>query len=129
MLAEMKEHKMTQDQIAVQCNVKKAFVSRMVCAQRRDPDFLQKRKSKERAKAEKTNSVVVESEKLLDSAEDIWTAKQISDAVEERSNIKVLPQFVCKVLRNRLGLGYRQIKRTAYCGNNERSLVLRCLYA
>lgn len=74
MLAEVKATRMSQKDAAIKYNCKEALVSRMVCAQRRNPDFLQKRQQKEQEKATKTEMVLRESESLLSEKKDIWTS-------------------------------------------------------
>ena len=51
------------------------------------------------------------------------------DSIQSSENVKVGKEFVCKTLREQLGLRYRRIKKVAFAGNIDRSLVLRRLYA
>lgn len=49
--------------------------------------------------------------------------------VSKSHGIKVSNSYVCQVLRNDIGLGYRQIKKVPYLGNTIRCLILRQMYA
>jgi transposase len=73
--------------------------------------------------------VLQETHALLSEQKDIWTLSQISDQIRRKSNVSIANHFVGKVLRDQVGLKYRRVKTTAFAGNNNRSLALRCLYA
>lgn len=49
----------------------------------------------------------------------------VARKVETEHNFRPTNRFVCKVFRNDLGMKYKKVKKIAFQGNSERSLVLR----
>ena len=56
---------------------------------------------------------------------DIWSLSQVKSIVETRHNIIVSKRLVASVLKNQFDMRFHKVKRVAFKGNSERSLVVR----
>ena len=56
---------------------------------------------------------------------DIWSLSQVRSIVNTRHNIIVSKRLVASVLKNQFDMRFHKVKRVAFKGNSERSLVVR----
>ena len=60
-----------------------------------------------------------------ENMQDIWSLKQIRNTIESNHDLIVSKSLVASVLRNRFDMRFHKVKRVAFKGNSERSLVVR----
>jgi hypothetical protein len=88
-----------------------------------------KRKLKEDEKLAKVVAVKAEIQRCIEAGQNIWRREQIVDAVRLTHNVDVKDDFVSKVMRQGFQMRYRKIKKVAFQGNSDRSLIIRQQFA
>ena len=88
-----------------------------------------KRKLKEDEKLAKVVAVKAEIQRCIEAGQNIWRREQIVDAVRLAHGVDVKDDFVSKVMRQGFQMRYRKIKKVAFQGNSDRSLIIRQQFA
>ena len=57
--------------------------------------------------------------------QDIWSLNQVRNTIESKHNFIVSKRLVASVLKNQFDMCFHKVKRVAFKGNSERSLVVR----
>ena len=74
-------------------------------------------------------AVKAEIQRCIEAGQNIWRREQIVDAVRLTHNVDVKDDFVSKVMRQGFQMRYRKIKKVAFQGNSDRSLIIRQQFA
>ena len=61
----------------------------------------------------------------IENEEGIWSINQVKGAVLAKHDCVLPRRLVASVLRDRFGMRFHKVKRVAFKGNSERSLVVR----
>ena len=57
--------------------------------------------------------------------QDIWSLNQVKVTIESKHDFIVSKRLVASVLKNQFDMRFHKVKRVAFKGNSERSLVVR----
>ena len=60
-----------------------------------------------------------------DNDQNIWSLNQVRDAIENQSGVNASKKLVSSIMKNHFDMRFYKIKRVAFKGNSERSLVVR----
>ena len=121
----MKVDYLTHESAAIKYNTKVSSVRKIVRAFKHKADYEGELLEKQAKKEERLAAAVSTIEGFLDRNEDIWTLKQVADAVAARHEVKLGPRVLSNVLKSHFDMRFRKVKRIPFKGNSERSLVVR----
>ena len=92
---------------------------------KKNPKYFKEVQAKEKKKEERVEKVIDAAQDILKQQTIIERAAQVECLVQQRHDIIVPVHQVRRMLRQNMGLKYKKIKKVAYQGNSERSMVLR----
>ena len=121
--------KLAQREVAAKFGVTARLVSRLVVADRKDPEFRQRTRARDAKRREKLRAVLELGLRKLGEGESMFRAADIQAEVLEQRGIKASPTYICGVLRHDIGAKYARVKRVPFLGNSPRCLLLRRHYA
>ena len=121
--------KRSHAEVAIAFNVTSRLVGRLIRDFRKQDDPATKRKLKEDEKLAKVVAVKAEIQRCIEAGQNIWRREQIVDAVRLAHGVDVKDDFVSKVMRQGFQMRYRKIKKVAFQGNSDRSLIIRQQFA
>ena len=61
----------------------------------------------------------------MDRGEDIWSLKQVAEAIKTQHGVKLNHDIISSVLKDYFNMRFHKVKRVPFKGNAERSLVVR----
>ena len=88
-------------------------------------DYVQELIDKQVKKETKINATALTIQSFKENNKDIWSLKYVKDAVETEHGLVASKKFVANIMRNNLDMRFHKVKRVAFKGNSERSLVVR----
>ena len=73
----------------------------------------------------KTTVAVRTIQSFKDNDQCIWSINQVRGAIEAQSGVNASKRFVSSVLRSHFDMRFHKVKRVAFKGNSQRSLLVR----
>ena len=116
---------LTFESAAIKYNTNVSTVRKIVRSFKHKPDYEGELLGKQAKKEERLTAAVSTIEDIMNRNEEIWTLKQVADAVLARHEVKLGPRVLSNVLKSHFDLRFRKVKRIPFKGNSERSLVVR----
>ena len=121
----IKVDKLTHASTAIKFSVTASAVRQIVRNFRDKGDYVQELLDKQINSEAKTTMAVSTIQSFKDNDQCIWSINQVRDAIEAQSGVNASKRFVSSVLRNHFDMRFQKVKRVAFKGNSERSLVVR----
>ena len=121
----VKVDNLTHASVAIKFSICAGTVRKIVRSFKVKDDFVQELLDKQFNTEAKFTAAVNTIQDYKANKQDIWSLKQIRNTIESKHNFFVSKRLVACVLRNRFDMRFHKVKRVAFKGNSERSLVVR----
>ena len=121
----VKIDKLTHASAAIKFSICAGTVRKIVRSFKVKDDFVQELLDKQFSTEAKFTAAVSTIQDYKENEQDIWSLNQVRNTIEIKHNFSVTKRLVASVLRNQFDMRFNKVKRVAFKGNSERSLVVR----
>lgn len=121
----VKVDKLTHASAAIKFSICTGTVRKIVRSFKVKDDYVQELLDRQLNTEAKFTAVASTIQDYKENKQDIWSLNQVRVSIESKFDFIVSKRLVASVLKNQFDMRFHKVKRVAFKGNSERSLVVR----
>jgi hypothetical protein len=121
----VKVDNLTHASVAIKFSICAGTVRKIVRSFKVKDDYVQELLDRQLNTEAKFTAVANTIQDYKENKQDIWSLNQVRVSIESKHDFIVSKRLVASVLKNKFDMRFHKVKRVAFKGNSERSLVVR----